>query len=121
MSFKRAPYPHEFRRQLVELVRSGRTPEELAREFEPSAQSIRNWVAAADSGQGRRSEEAKRPGGLRNRCGQGGREAEAATPVRAGSCAGSGAPPPPILHGRDERRYDDCRARKHQRRHLEAE
>ncbi len=47
MSFKRAPYPHEFRRQLVELVRSGRTPEELAREFEPSAQSIRNWVAAA--------------------------------------------------------------------------
>ena len=56
MSFKRAPYPHEFRRQLVELVRSGRTPEELAREFEPSAQSIRNWVAAADSGQGRRSE-----------------------------------------------------------------
>ena len=49
MSFKRAPYPHEFRRQLVELARSGRTPEELAREFEPSAQSIRNWVAAAAS------------------------------------------------------------------------
>lgn len=47
MSFKRAPYPREFRRQLVELVRSGRTPEELSREFEPSAQSIRNWVAAA--------------------------------------------------------------------------
>ncbi len=56
MSFKRAPYPHEFRRQLVELVRSGRTPEELAREFEPSAQSIRNWVAAADLAEGRRSE-----------------------------------------------------------------
>jgi transposase len=47
MSFKRAPYPQEFRRRLVELVRSGRTPEELSREFEPSAQSIRNWVAAA--------------------------------------------------------------------------
>ena len=47
MSFKRAPYAREFRRQLVELVHSGRTPEELAREFEPSAQSIRNWVAAA--------------------------------------------------------------------------
>ncbi len=47
MSFKRAPYPREFRRQLVELARSGRSPEELAREFEPSAQSIRNWVAAA--------------------------------------------------------------------------
>ncbi len=47
MSFKRAPYPHEFRSQLVELVLSGRTPEELSREFEPSAQSIRNWVAVA--------------------------------------------------------------------------
>ena len=47
MSFKRAPYPREFRRQLVALVRLGRTPEELSREFEPSAQSIRNWVAAA--------------------------------------------------------------------------
>ncbi len=34
-------------------MRSGRTPEELAREFEPSAQSIRNWVAAAE---GRRGE-----------------------------------------------------------------
>ncbi len=56
MSFKRAPYPREFRRQLVELVGSGRTPEELSREFEPSAQSIRNWVAAADLAEGRRTE-----------------------------------------------------------------
>ncbi len=56
MSFKRAPYPHEFRRQLVELVRAGRTPEELSREFEPSAQSIRNWVVAADVAEGRRTE-----------------------------------------------------------------
>jgi len=35
MSFKRAPYPHEFRRQLVELVRSGRTPEEPPRNGRP--------------------------------------------------------------------------------------
>src|SRR5579864_3274525 len=28
-----------------ELVRSGRDPEDLAREFEPTAQSIRNWRA----------------------------------------------------------------------------
>ena len=28
-----APYPPEFRRQMVELVRAGRTPEELSREF----------------------------------------------------------------------------------------
>ena len=40
----RAPYPSEFRQRMVELVRGGRTPEELSREFEPSAQSIRNWV-----------------------------------------------------------------------------
>ncbi len=37
-------------------MRSGRTPEELAREFEPSAQSIRNWVLAADLAEGRRGE-----------------------------------------------------------------
>ena len=36
----RTAYPPEFRRQMVDLVRSGRTPEELAREFEPTAQSI---------------------------------------------------------------------------------
>ena len=41
----RPPYPPEFRQQMIELVRAGRTPEELAREFEPSAQAIRNWVS----------------------------------------------------------------------------
>jgi transposase len=40
----------------VELVRSGRSPEELAREFEPSAQAIRNWVAQADRDTGKRSD-----------------------------------------------------------------
>lgn len=44
MAEKRGNYPEEFRRQMVELVRAGRTPEELSREFEPSAQAIRNWV-----------------------------------------------------------------------------
>lgn len=52
----RRPYPPEFRRQMIELVRSGRTPEELAKEFEPSAQSIRNWVALADRDEGRRAD-----------------------------------------------------------------
>ena len=42
---KRALYPPEFRRQMVDLVRARRTPEELEREFEPTAQTIRNWVA----------------------------------------------------------------------------
>jgi hypothetical protein len=38
------PYPAEFRRRMVELVRSGKTPTELSRQFEPSAQAITNWV-----------------------------------------------------------------------------
>jgi transposase len=33
-------YPPEFRQRIVELVRKGRTPEELTRQFEPSAQAI---------------------------------------------------------------------------------
>jgi transposase len=48
MAKTRPPYTPEFRRQLVELVRAGRLPEELSREFEPTAQSIRNWVAQAE-------------------------------------------------------------------------
>ena len=56
MSKSRPPYPPEFRRQMVELVRSGRTPEELSREFEPTAQSIRNWVCQADIDEGRRDD-----------------------------------------------------------------
>ena len=45
-------YPAAFRQQLVELVRAGRSPESLAKEFEPRAQTIRNWVtqAARDGG-----------------------------------------------------------------------
>lgn len=50
------PYPPDYRRQLVELVQAGRTPEELAREFEPSAQAIRNWVAQTERDAGRRSD-----------------------------------------------------------------
>ena len=48
MARYRTAYPPEFRRQMVDLVRSGRTPEELAREFEPTAQSISTWVKQAD-------------------------------------------------------------------------
>ena len=49
----RPPYSPEFRRQIVDLVRSGRDPSDLAREFEPSAQAIRNWVDQADRQEGR--------------------------------------------------------------------
>jgi transposase len=41
---------------MVELVRSGKSPEELGRKFEPSAQSIRNWVEQADIEEGRRED-----------------------------------------------------------------
>jgi transposase len=47
------PYAPEFRRQMIELVRSGRTPEELSCEFEPTAQAIWTWVRQADRDEGR--------------------------------------------------------------------
>jgi len=50
------PYPPEFKRRLVELVRAGRNPEELAEKFEPSAQAIRNWVRQADRDDGHRQD-----------------------------------------------------------------
>ncbi len=53
---QRKAYPSEFREQLVELVRAGRTPESLAKEFEPSAQTIRNWAKQADLDGGRRKD-----------------------------------------------------------------
>ncbi len=49
-----APYPAEYRRRMVELVRAGRSPSELAKEFEPSDQAIRNWVRQADLDEGHR-------------------------------------------------------------------
>jgi transposase len=53
MAKTRQAYAPEFRRQMVELVRAGRTPEELAGEFEPTAQSIRNWVVQSKRNAGR--------------------------------------------------------------------
>jgi transposase len=37
---------------MVELVRAGCLPEELAKQFEPTAQSIRTWVKQADADDG---------------------------------------------------------------------
>ena len=48
MAKSRPPYSPEFRQQMIELVRSGRTPSELAREFEPTAQSICTWVRQSE-------------------------------------------------------------------------
>ncbi|TAM74534.1 IS3 family transposase, partial [bacterium] len=41
-------YAPEFRHNVVELARAGRRPEDLAREFELSAQTVRNWIKQAD-------------------------------------------------------------------------
>ena len=56
MSRTYPPYAPEYRRQLVELVHAGRTPGELAREYECSAQAIRNWVGQTGRDEGRRED-----------------------------------------------------------------
>ena len=48
MPKSRRPYPLEYRERMIELVRGGRSPESLAKEFEPTAQCIRNWLRQAD-------------------------------------------------------------------------
>ena len=45
MPKSKPPYPAEFRQQIIELARAGRTPAQLSREFGPTAQSIANWIA----------------------------------------------------------------------------
>jgi transposase len=50
------PYPPEFRQQILELVRAGRSPDELAQEFEPTAQTIRNWIKQAELDHGQRQD-----------------------------------------------------------------
>ncbi|MFI0607099.1 MAG: transposase [Anaerolineae bacterium] len=49
-------YPLEFRQRQLEMYRAGRSAESLARDFEPTAQTIRNWAAQADRDAERRSE-----------------------------------------------------------------
>jgi transposase len=54
----RNPYPTEFREQMVALVRTGRSVESLAREYEPCAATIHEWVRQANADDG------DDPGGL---------------------------------------------------------
>lgn len=56
MPKSRPPYPAEFRRKIVELARAGRPIPQIAEQFEPSEQTIRNWIAQADRDDGRRSD-----------------------------------------------------------------
>ena len=50
------PYPPEYRRRIVELARAGRNINELAREFEPSANAIRQWIKQAGLDEGLRND-----------------------------------------------------------------
>jgi transposase len=43
----------EYRERIIELVRTGRSAESLAQEYEPTANTIRKWVAQADREEGR--------------------------------------------------------------------
>jgi len=51
-----SPYAPEYRRRIVELARAGRSLKELAREFEPSVESIRQWVRQAQLDSGERDD-----------------------------------------------------------------
>lgn len=50
------PYPPGFLWQIVELVLGHRRPEEMAREFEPTAQTIHSWLKQADLDEGCRQD-----------------------------------------------------------------
>ena len=56
MNKSRRPYPLEYRQRILELARTGRSPDELAKEFEPTAQCIRNWIRQAERDEGRRGD-----------------------------------------------------------------
>jgi len=49
-------YAPEYRRRLVELAHGGRRISALAREFEPSVETIRQWVKQAGLDEGLRSD-----------------------------------------------------------------
>ena len=44
----RPSYPAELRQKLVDLARSGRNIADLAREYEPTENTIRSWVRQAE-------------------------------------------------------------------------
>jgi transposase len=49
----RPPYPPEYRRQAIELVRSGVSIRQVAEELGVSQQTLRNWVRQGDVDAGR--------------------------------------------------------------------
>lgn len=53
---KNRVYPPEFRAKIVELIRSGKNANAVAREYEVSRQSIVNWLKQDDLDAGRRTD-----------------------------------------------------------------
>ena len=49
-------YAPEYRQRIIELARAGRSVSELARQFEPTAESIRVWIKQAELDEGLRSD-----------------------------------------------------------------
>ena len=49
-------YPPEIRQKILELARAGRSVASLAREFEPTENTIRNWIAQTDRDAGIRND-----------------------------------------------------------------
>jgi transposase len=57
MGKTRPPYPAEFRREALSLMRSGaRTPKELAADLGCTEQTLRNWLRQDEADRGERSD-----------------------------------------------------------------
>ena len=56
MAKERKRYSPELQAELVRLARSGRSAKELARQYEPSEQTIRNWVKQSELDDGSRDD-----------------------------------------------------------------
>ena len=52
----REAYTDDFRQMIVDLVRAGRRPKELAKEFEPNSTTIYGWVKRANKDRDTRKE-----------------------------------------------------------------
>ena len=57
MPKSRPPYPEQFRREAVQLVRDGRSIPDVAASLGMSAQSLRNWVRQDEADRGERSDQ----------------------------------------------------------------
>jgi transposase len=57
MPKSRPPYPEQFRREAVQLVRDGRSVPDVADSLGVTAQSLRNWIRQDEADRGERSDQ----------------------------------------------------------------